>query len=117
MSPAGHIGVKTSAGVRNDLSRDYPSPQFYHFATDLAGERLVTDAEPFNPETGRIMLARFGRPGRDPLTDWTCLARPRPSGRKQAHMHPFLSPDGRYAFFNSDESGTLQAYIVRGFAG
>jgi hypothetical protein len=29
-------------------------------------------------------------------------------------MHPFLSPDGKSAFFNSDESGTLQAYMIRG---
>ena len=33
---------------------------------------------------------------------------------KQAHIHPFLSPDGSMAFFNSDESGILQAYMIRG---
>ena len=57
-------------------------------------------------------IARLGEPGRDPLTDFACLARPRSSGN--AHMHPFLSPNGRMAFFNSDESGQLQAYAIRG---
>jgi Tol biopolymer transport system component len=33
---------------------------------------------------------------------------------KGSHIHPFLSPDGRMAFFNSDESGRLQAYMIRG---
>jgi Tol biopolymer transport system component len=33
---------------------------------------------------------------------------------KGSHIHPFLSPDGRTAYFNSDESGTLQAYMIRG---
>jgi len=31
-----------------------------------------------------------------------------------SHLHPFLSPDGTMAFFNSDESGILQAYMIRG---
>jgi Tol biopolymer transport system component len=31
------------------------------------------------------------------------------------HVHPFLPPDGRTGFFNSDETGTMQAYMVRGF--
>ena len=38
----------------------------------------------------------------------------RSSGNEEAHIHPFLSPDGKLAFFNSDKSGVLQAYMVRG---
>ena len=34
---------------------------------------------------------------------------------KDTHIHPFLSPDGVSGFFNSDESGVLQAYMVRGW--
>lgn len=110
---SGHRGLAAPGGVRNILSREFPNPQFHHFATDRAGERFVTDAEPFTPD-GRVMLARFGKPGEAPLTDWTCIARPKCSGVKTSHLHPFLSPDGRTAFFNSDESGLLQAYAVRG---
>ena len=62
----------------------------------------------------RIYVARLVAPGRDPAGDWLCLARPRPTATKTSHMHPLLSPDGRMAFFNSDESGRLQAYAIRG---
>lgn len=39
---------------------------------------------------------------------------PRSSWKSEAHIHPFLSPDGRCGFFNSDETGILQAYMIRG---
>jgi hypothetical protein len=115
VSCSGHAGLAAAGGNRNILSREFPNPDFHHFATDRAGTRFITDAEPFTP-AGRVMLARFGKAGEDPLTDWQCLARPRPSGQKTSHMHPFLSPDGRMAFFNSDESGRLQAYMIRGLS-
>jgi len=113
VAPSGHLGLAAPGGVRNILSRGEPNPQFHHFATDRAGRRFVTDAEPFST-AGRVMLARFGQPGEAPLTDWTCIARPKCSGVKATHMHPFLSPDGKMAFFNSDESGPSQAYLIRG---
>lgn len=111
--PAGHIGIASPGGIRNMLSREIPKPRFYHFATDISAARFITDAEPFSP-AGRVMIARFGKPGEEPLVDWVCIARPKPSGNKNAHMHPFLSPDGKMGFFNSDESGRTQAYMVRG---
>ena len=43
------------------------------------------------------------------------IANPGSSWQKDTHIHPFLSPDGRSGFFNSDESGLLQAYMVRGW--
>ncbi len=106
---AGHVGIKTEGGVRNDLSREFPQPRFYHFATDVAGKRLISDA----PQ-GRVYLAEFGEPGKDPLRNFRRLLNTRSSGIKQAHVHPFLSPDGLTGFFNSDESGILQAYMIRG---
>ncbi|MGQ9731865.1 MAG: hypothetical protein ACUVX8_11420 [Candidatus Zipacnadales bacterium] len=109
----GHVGLKTPGGVRNDLSRDFPNPHFYHFATDIEGVRLVSDAGPLD-ERASIYLAEFGEPGRDALRHWTYLLNPRSSCQKQAHIHPFLSPDGTMAFFNSDETGILQAYMIRG---
>lgn len=39
---------------------------------------------------------------------------PHSSWKAEAHIHPFLSPDGSMGFFNSDESGTVQAYMIRG---
>lgn len=110
---AGHAGRNTPGSLRNDLSRSFGNPHFYHFATDKAGARLVTDAAPLD-EGGRLFLCELGEPGADAAHNWRYLLNPRSSGRKEAHIHPFLSPDGRMAFFNSDESGLLQAYLVRG---
>ena len=49
----------------------------------------------------------------DPLIEMTYLLNPRSSWEKGSHIHPFLSPDGRTGFFNSDDGGLLQAYMVR----
>jgi hypothetical protein len=110
---AGHVGIRTPGGVRNDLSRSFPNPHFYHFATDIAGQRLVSDAGPLNKDAS-LYLAQLGEPGQDPARKFTYLLRPKSSCVKTAHIHPFLSPDGSMAFFNSDESGVLQAYMLRG---
>ena len=110
---ADHVGIDTPGGVRNDLSRNFPKPHFYHFATDIAGRRLVSDAGPLNRDA-RLFMAELGEPGGDAAKSFTYLLRPRSSCVKTAHIHPFLSPDGRMAFFNSDESGILQAYMIRG---
>lgn len=109
-----HAGLRTPGAVRNDLTRDFPSPHFYHFATDIAGERLISDAAPMD-QGGQIYIARFGEAGKDPLGQFVRLLNPKSTCRKHAHIHPFLSPDGATGFFNSDESGVLQAYVVKGF--
>lgn len=103
------MGIKTPDGVRNDLSRSFDHPRFYHFATDIAGRRLISDAA-----GGRIYVAECGEPGKDPLRNYKYLLSAKSSGKKHAHIHPFLSPDGKMGFFNSDESGILQAYMLRG---
>lgn len=111
---AGHVGINTPGGVRNDLSREFPNPHFYHFATDIDGRRLISDAAPFD-RGGRIYLADLGTPGKDALQNFRYLLNPKSSCQKHAHIHPFLSPNGAMGFFNSDESGVLQAYMVRGW--
>jgi hypothetical protein len=110
---AGHVGIKTPGALRNDLTREFPRPQFYHFATDIAGKRLISDAGPLD-RRAKIFLAELGEPGKDPLTSFKHLLGPKSSCDKGAHIHPFLSPDGLMGFFNSDESGILQAYMIRG---
>jgi hypothetical protein len=110
---AGHVGIATPGGKRNDLSRNFPDPHFYHFGTDIDGRRLVSDAGPMGADAS-IYVAELGRPGEDALSDFRYLLSPRSTCVKESHIHPFLSPDGTMAFFNSDESGILQAYMVRG---
>jgi hypothetical protein len=109
---ADHLGITTPGGVRNDLSREFPNPHFYHFATDIEGRRLISDAAPFD-KGGKIYLADFGAPGTDALRNFRYLLCPKSSCKKNAHIHPFLSPNSALGFFNSDESGILQAYMVR----
>jgi len=108
----GHIGRKTPGAVRHHLSRDFGVPDFRHFQTDRSGERIVSDCGPFD-EGGRLFFGRLGRAG-EAAARWTYLLDLKCSDRSEAHAHPFLSPDGSKAFFNSDESGLLQAYMLTG---
>ena len=109
---AGHVGLATPGGERNDLSRGFANPRFHHFATDRQGRRFVSDAATLD---GRWLLymADFGPGEGGALEDWRLVLDTRSS--RKAHPHPFLSPDGTRAFFNSDESGVLQAYMLVGF--
>jgi len=109
----GHLGLRTPGGIRNHLTREFDGPCFYHFGTDIRGRRLITDAGP-RETGGGVYAGNLGRPGEDPLDEFTFLVNPGSSWSKMAHIHPFLSPDGSMGFFNSDESGTLQAYGILG---
>ena len=64
---------------------------------------------------GSLYLADLPADDTSPLKNTVFLLNPRSSWGKDTHVHPFLSPDGRMGFFNSDESGILQAYMVRGW--
>ncbi len=114
VSHAGHLGLETPGGWRNDLTRELPAPDFYHFATDIEGRWLITDSGP-REQGGGVWLAELPAEAEAPLRNMTFLLNPRSSWDKGAHIHPFLAPDGRTGFFNSDESGILQAYMVRGW--
>ena len=110
----GHDGISTAGSVRNDLSRRHPHPDFYHFATDASGARLITDGGP-QDGGGALWLGALPTAETDPIDNWTYLLNPQSSWAKGTHIHPFLSPDGNTGFFNSDESGQLQCYLVRGW--
>jgi hypothetical protein len=112
---SGHNGIKTPNGWRNDLSRTFDGPDFYHFATDIDGKRLITDAGP-RDGGGAVWLFDLSEDDSDSLQNARKIAAPGSSWQKETHIHPYLSPDGKSGFFNSDESGTLQAYMVRGWS-
>jgi len=113
---AGHVGLATPGGVRSVLSRTFPKPSFSHFATDMAGLRFISDARV--GQQWLLYTAEFGGAASDPLKDWTFVLDTRSNATlKTTHPHPFLSPDGTRGFFNSDESGTLHAYMVTGLFG
>ncbi len=109
-----HSGSALSGGRRMDLTRSHPQPDFHHFATDRTGARFITDSGPKDAR-GAIFVADLPADEDGELENLRFLLSPRSSWRKDSHIHPFLSPDGTAGFFNSDESGVLQAYMVRGF--
>jgi len=109
---ADHIGIATPGGKRNDLSRSFPKPYFNHFGTDSEGQRLITDSGAWPLDRScSIFIADLAGPGEE-AAEFTYLMSPQSSCGKNTHIHPFLSPDGRFGFFNSDESGILQAYMI-----
>ena len=114
LAHVGHLGAATPGGWRNDLTREVPVPDYYHFATDIAGRWLISDAGP-QEHGGAVWVAELPADEAAPLQHLTFLLSPGSSWDKGAHIHPFLSPDGKTGFFNSDESGVLQAYMVRGW--
>lgn len=73
----------------------------------------------------RIAISAFLGDGNTPDAPWGLLVFEISSatvnlvlhGPSWCNTHPFLSPDGRMGFFNSDESGILQAYMIRGLRG
>ena len=114
---AGHAGRNTPGGIRRDLSPDQPEPHYFHFAADIAGGRLITDyQDPADAESFHWLLfvADLPEPGQGELQNMTYLLDTGSRLAKSTHAHPFLSPDGTMGFFNSDESGLLQAYMIRG---
>lgn len=60
-----------------------------------------------------LYFLTLGAEGNGPARSFQFLLHPKTSWRAGAHAHPFLSPDGRTAFFNSDESGVMQAYMIK----
>lgn len=116
-----HLGAELG-GIRNRLCAGVHGKHFSHFATDDSGTRLVVDSlenpDEFLSNEGAkardaIYLLSLGEAGKEPARKIQFLLAPRTSWRAGAHAHPYLSPDGKTAFFNSDESGTMQAYMVK----
>jgi hypothetical protein len=110
---AGHRGVDTPGGVRNDLTREFPGrPNFYHFQTDMLGRRIIADY--LHPNGGwQIYLGELpARPLSDPLSCIRLLLTLGPFKSDANHPHPFLSPDGKVGFFNAEIEGVVQAFAV-----
>lgn len=109
---AQHVGANHPEGRRNILTRSRPDT-YVHFAVDDAGGRLVTDSR--HGHNWGLHVARFANEPDAPLEDWQHLLNTNGSDDNDAHPHPFLSPDGRRAFFNSNETGVPHAYMIQGF--
>ncbi|MCP4639151.1 MAG: hypothetical protein GY851_01890, partial [bacterium] len=109
-----HDGLATPGGERIMLTEGVEHPMFCHFATDSAGKRFISDYR-VGSETWELYVAEFPEDAPGPLINWHRVldSRTDPS-LKGCHIHPFLSPDGTRGFFNSTDTGKLQAYMVTG---
>jgi len=110
---SGHLGKHIPDAWRSDMTRDFERPRFFHFATDMDGRRFITDYR--TEDMIGVMVAEFPAEESGALQGLRLVANTKGERESQVHTHPFLSPDGRLGFFNSNESGILQAYMVRGF--
>ncbi|HNQ36068.1 MAG TPA: hypothetical protein PKN80_08410, partial [bacterium] len=52
VTAAGHRGLRSPGGWRNELSRGFPTPHFHHFGTDATGRFILTD---YLPGTGNFV--------------------------------------------------------------
>ena len=93
----------------------FPTPHFYHFATDIAGEPTDLRRRTARPEGQPLPGMNSATPGKAPAHESAYAALPQ-SDLPQGGAHPSLPFARRpsWRFFNSDESGSLQAYMIRG---
>jgi hypothetical protein len=101
-----------------DLTRLVSRADACHFDFDASGRHVVTDTDGYVlPQTCMLYVGTYVEPeGGDPYFKTRLLGIPRTSWKTQAaHPHPFLSPDGRYAVFQSDFSGRPQVHVAYGF--
>ncbi len=114
-----HKGFNIPGADYTDITRNIDDPDFVHLSVDISGMHVVSDASKKDTETGkRFVRLAIGTlsPGKNPVVKAQYLLDTKTSFEGQsAHPHPFFSPDTRMAFFNSDESGSPQVYMVTGY--
>ena len=108
-----HQGRLVPDGRRGDPGRHLARPGFVHFGFDATGTRFISD---ISRQQDGIVLGTWPAE-EDAHLRLRFLVQHRSSfGRSQlTHPHPFLAPDGRRAFWNSDEPGQPTAFLVEGF--
>ncbi|MFC2077080.1 hypothetical protein ACFLT7_08360 [candidate division KSB1 bacterium] len=112
----GHKGCTAPEAKYVDLTRNIEKPSFGHFGLDPSGNFLVSDSYAWGrPETGKLFIGRLTE-GDNPELIPQFLFTPKSTWEGQrAHPHPFLSPDTKMAFFNSDEPGQPQIWMTTGY--
>lgn len=114
-----HRGKNNNTADRVDLTQNFQNPYFCHFATDINGTLLISDGRaPGSDEYRHLFIGKLIDNGTAPIENWLHIADTRSWGKtgeeiNDSHTHPFLSPDGTHAFFNSNESGILRPYIIK----
>lgn len=115
-----HRGKNLPGARRNLITREIDNPRFNHFAFDPSGTKMVSDwiryaAQGRRGEDCRLFIGTLPE-GEDSSLKVRYLLHPGCSWSNYlAHPHPFLSPDGRKAFFNSEVDGNMQICMVDGY--
>lgn len=116
---APHRGLSTPGARRVLLSAGFPHPRFCHLACDAAGLRFVFDTFPiFDGRRAGMMIYAGSAPDENSPLVFQCLLNTGVtfSANNGYHAHPIISPDGKLLLFNSNITGTPQAYRIDGFA-
>lgn len=103
---------------RHNITAGFDEPLFGHTAFDPTGTRFIGDWRPVTGESAQtqIMIGSLGdAPGAALKARYLLHPRSTYGPSQITHPHPFLSPDGRRAFFNSDFGGQPQVWMVDGF--
>ena len=114
-----HIGRLNPGTRRILLSEGFDKPRFCHLATDATGLKFVFDTFPiFDGRRAGMQIHIGSAPNEEtPLTFHYILnSGVTFTGNNGYHAHPILSPDGSMLLFNSNMTGTPQAYLVKGYA-
>ena len=101
-----------------DLTRFVSRADACHFDFDASGRHVVSDTDGYvNPGPCMLYVGTYVEPEEgDPYLKTKLLGIARTSWKTQsAHPHPFPSPDGRYAVFQSDFSGRPQVHLAYDF--
>lgn len=103
---------------RNDITRSLDQPMCGHTAIDPTGTKFITDMRDMGApaETTTLHIGTLPDEPNAALRAQYLLDPRSTYTRDQAtHPHPFLSPDGKRAFFNTDYTGKPQVWMVEGF--
>ena len=112
------LGQRHPRATWVDLTRKLSRADSCHFGMDGTGTRVVSDTDGYNhgPNSFMWIGALIDKSGEEPFLKSRYLLFPRTSWKGQpAHPHPSLSPDGRFAVFQSDFPGRPQLHVATGF--
>ncbi|MCF7855015.1 MAG: hypothetical protein K9N51_09475 [Candidatus Pacebacteria bacterium] len=114
---APHLGRLTPGAQRVTLSQGFDKPRFNHLSCDASGMTFAFDTFPIFDGERAGMQIYTGKA--DNTTEPLHLQYILNSGvtlnnSNGYHSHPVIAPDGSFLLFNSNLSGTKQAYMVTG---
>ena len=112
------LGADLRGAEYVDLCRKLARADTCHFGFDRAGGHFVSDTDGYHTgEYSFVYAGTYVEPeGESPYLKTSYLLLPRTSWKSQsAHPHPYLSPDGKYAVFQSDFTGRPQVCVAYNF--